>query len=409
MMNSWKTVPLIALADYINGYAFKPEDHTDEGLPIIRIEQLKDDSAELDHYDKSVPEYNLIHDGDLIFSWSASLFLRIWDRGDAILNQHLFKVIPFPDVDKQYLKYCIEYNLPKLSNSSHGSTMKHITRKELKRFHVSLPSEKTEQAKIAEVLATIDRAIAQTEALIAKHQRIKTGLMQDLLTRGIDEHGQLRDPSTHRFKSTPLGMIPEEWEVKKVVDLSTQVTDGDHLTPRRSDSGVYLVSARNILNDGLDLSNVDYVDEKEYAQMIVRCHPEVGDVLISCSGSVGRVCLVPENLRLALVRSVALIKFKKTEYLPEFSKWVMQSHLVQVQIAQSQKQAAQPNLFQDPIKKLLIPVPNPDEQKRIAEKISSTDAVIKSEFGNLSKLNRLKTGLMQDLLSGRVPVKPLME
>jgi len=68
-----------------------------------------------------------------------------------------------------------------------------------------------EQSKIAEVLSTVDRAIEQTEALIAKQQRIKTGLMQDLLTKGIDEHGNIRSEKTHKFKDSPVGRIPEEW------------------------------------------------------------------------------------------------------------------------------------------------------------------------------------------------------
>ena len=68
-----------------------------------------------------------------------------------------------------------------------------------------------EQSKIAEVLSTVDRAIEQTEALIAKQQRIKTGLTQDLLTRGIDEHGNIRSEKTHKFKNSPLGRIPVEW------------------------------------------------------------------------------------------------------------------------------------------------------------------------------------------------------
>ncbi|MFN9025219.1 MAG: restriction endonuclease subunit S, partial [Akkermansiaceae bacterium] len=77
---------------------------------------------------------------------------------------------------------------------------------------ISLPSSKPEQTKIAEILSTVDRAIDQTEALIAKQQRLKTGLMQDLLTRGIDEHGNLRSEQTHKFKDSPLGRIPVEWE-----------------------------------------------------------------------------------------------------------------------------------------------------------------------------------------------------
>ena len=83
--------------------------------------------------------------------------------------------------------------------------------------------EKPEQTKIAEILSTVDRAIEQTEALIAKQQRIKTGLMQDLLTRGIDEHGNLRSEETHQFKDSPLGRIPVEWELCKLGELANFV------------------------------------------------------------------------------------------------------------------------------------------------------------------------------------------
>ena len=81
--------------------------------------------------------------------------------------------------------------------------------------NIDLPfPPKSEQTKIAEILSTVDQAIEQTEALIAKQQRIKTGLMQDLLTRGIDEDGNLRSEETHEFKDSPLGRIPVEWDVK---------------------------------------------------------------------------------------------------------------------------------------------------------------------------------------------------
>ena len=81
---------------------------------------------------------------------------------------------------------------------------------------VVYPKNISEQTKIAEILSTVDQAIEQTEALIAKQQRIRTGLMQDLLTRGIDEDGNLRSEETHEFKDSPLGRIPVEWEVEKV-------------------------------------------------------------------------------------------------------------------------------------------------------------------------------------------------
>lgn len=410
MTKSWRTAPLIDLADYLNGYAFKPEDHTDEGLPIIRIEQLKDDSAQLDHYDKSVPEHNRIRNGDLIFSWSASLFLRIWDRGDAILNQHLFKVIPNTDIDKQYLKYCIEYNLPKLANSSHGSTMKHITRKELKRFHVSLPAEKTEQTKIAEILATIDRTIAQTEALIAKHQRIKTGLMQDLLTRGIDVHGQLRHPSTHSFKSTPLGMIPDEWEVYKMEDLTIKIIDGTHHTPNYVDSGIPFVTVKNLTGSNtIDFSDLNYVTEKDHKELIKRVKPCAGDLLVTKDGTLGIARLVEENFpEFSIFVSVALLRPNKR--VSSYWLWLFfESGIFEKQLGQLSAGTGLRHIHLEHFRAFKLATPSRDEQDRIMEIINIVQGKIISCTKQLEKLRSLKTGLMQDLLSGKVPVTGLLE
>jgi type I restriction enzyme, S subunit len=417
MMNSWKNVPLIALADYINGYAFKPEDHTDEGLPIIRIEQLKDDSAELDHYDKSVPEYNLIHNGDLIFSWSASLFLRIWDRGDAILNQHLFKVIPYPDIDKQYLKYCIEYNLPKLSNSSHGSTMKHITRKELKRFHVSLPSEKKEQAKIAEVIATIDHAIAQTEALIAKHQRIKTGLMQDLLTRGIDEHGQLRDPSTHRFKSTPLGMIPEAWEVTTLGSFLDRYNGFVQTGPFGSQlhaeeyvpSGIPTIMPKDITDGQILADVIDHITE-EKAKSLSRHRVKPNDVIFARRGDLSRAAAISEREQGWLCGTGCfLLRAPKGKLDANWLAMTYRFPSIQRQVMANAIGSTMPNLNGQIMKGLIFAFPTFEEQVAIVERLATDSKVISQNAQRVNKLLKTKQGLMQDLLSGRVSVKVLME
>lgn len=85
------------------------------------------------------------------------------------------------------------------------------------------------------------------------------------------------------YKQTEVGVIPEEWDVSTLSRISSKITDGDHATPQRSKQGYYLLSARNVLNGRIDVSDVDYVGESEYRRMRQRCGPEAGDVLISCS------------------------------------------------------------------------------------------------------------------------------
>ena len=221
MVESWKKQKLGNLAEYINGYAFKPIDWIEYGIPIIRIEQLNNHEAKCDFSDKILPEEVSIDTGDLIFSWSATLSLKIWDRGKAYLNQHLFKVVPKEKTNKLFLKYLIEFNLNKLAGETHGSTMKHITRPHLLNFSVNIPSDESEQDCVSKIIFKIDEAVKYTEALITKNELIKKGLMQDLFTRGIDEKGAIRYKKTHKFKDSSIGRISEECDVKELQSVGT--------------------------------------------------------------------------------------------------------------------------------------------------------------------------------------------
>jgi len=108
------------------------------------------------------------------------------------------------------------------------------------------------------------------------------------------------------YKRSDVGVIPKDWDVCNLASISSKITDGDHLTPKRVREGYYLLSARNVRDGCIDLSDVDYVGFDEYKRMRQRCAPQVGDLLISCSGhGLGRVSIVPEGLECVLVRSAA--------------------------------------------------------------------------------------------------------
>jgi len=259
---------------------------------------------------------------------------------------------------------------------------------------IALPSLE-EQCKIATVLHNVDQAIQKTKEIIEQKEQILTGLMQDIFT-GVDAD------STKSVRLSAVDTeIPEHWEVKTAGDVSTQITDGAHLTPDRSENGYLLLSARNVKNGYLDLSDVDYVPKEEYERLIEKCNPQPGDILISCSGTVGRVCEVPEDLDFALVRSAALVKFDNS-LLSSYAEKVLQSAGVQKQIKGYQTQSAQPNLFQGQIASLEIPIPTIEEQRDIAKKLDDVRDSINSDQRYQSQLKRLKQGLMQDLLSGTI-------
>jgi restriction endonuclease S subunit len=205
------------------------------------------------------------------------------------------------------------------------------------------------------------------------------------------------------FKRTEVGVIPADWEVRELSDCSKRITDGEHLTPRRTSSGYFLLSARNIQDGRVDLSDVDFVGTDEYLRIRKRCNPESGDVLISCSGTVGRVATVPHGLKCVMVRSAALVKPDPTRLSGRYAQYFLQSPAGQNQIGASLNQGAQANLFLNHIQSLRVPLPpNRAEQDAIAGALSDTDALIESLEQLIAKKRHIKQGAMQQLLRPKV-------
>lgn len=179
------------------------------------------------------------------------------------------------------------------------------------------------------------------------------------------------------------------WERAKLREIAGRITDGEHITPRRTAEGFLLLSARNIQNGHLALENVDHVPAEEYERITKRCNPTEGDILISCSGSVGRICRVPANLKFTLVRSVALVKLDSQRFSSGFYVYQLQSPSLQKQIEKGKKATAQANLFLGPIGNLEILLCPLLEQHAIVSKLEQL-------FSELDKgIESLKTAQQQ--------------
>ena len=150
----WAILKVGNVAEYINGRAFKPEEWEQTGQPIIRIQNLNDPNA---YYNRTKNEYEekyLIKKGDLLFAWAASLGTYIWKGEDAWLNQHIFKVVPYPFMDKKYLYYAFHAMITEFYRKSHGSGMIHITRKQFEEITLWLPPL-AEQYRIVQYLQQV--------------------------------------------------------------------------------------------------------------------------------------------------------------------------------------------------------------------------------------------------------------
>lgn len=159
MNEDWVEATLGDVANFVNGYPFKPEHLNGSQLPVIRIKQLLDGNSEVDYTDISVPEKNLIQDGDLIFSWSGTLASRFWNRGPAVLNQHLFRVTPNEGSDLGWVHLALDHAIEDLLTKTHGTTMKHITKKVLESHQVARPPLLV-QRRIVDLMTHLDAHIA---------------------------------------------------------------------------------------------------------------------------------------------------------------------------------------------------------------------------------------------------------
>jgi len=248
----------------------------------------------------------------------------------------------------------------------------------------------TEQSKIAEVLSTVDRAIEQTKALIAKQQRIKTGLMQDLLTRGIDENGNLRSEETHEFKDSPLGRIPVEWDVVTVEEVAC-ITTGDKDTQDAEDAAEYPFFVRS--------QTVEHINSYSFD----------GEAVLTAGDGVGTGKVFHYYIgRFDFHQRVYCIHSFTNEMLGYFFFNYFRMYFMS-RVVQFSAKGSVDSVRLHMIAKMLIPKPEPEEQSRIAAILRSAEDTISGHRSALDKLRSLKTGLMQDLLTGKVRVTPLLE
>lgn len=199
--------------------------------------------------------------------------------------------------------------------------------------------------------------------------------------------------------------IPSDWTVNNIKEISNKITDGEHATPQRSENGFYLLSARNIQDGWISVDDVDFVDYLEYERIKKRCNPESGDILISCSGTIGRVAIVPNNFHAVMVRSAALIKPNHGKVHNVFLLFAIQSFYLQKQILNIINKGAQANLFINHIERLKIPLPPLPEQRAIAHVLSLMDSVINQNVQLIAQKELRKKWLMQNLLTGKKRLK----
>ena len=306
--------------------------------------------------------------------------------------------------DDVFLLNAIEQNISYLHRRSQGSTFLAIGSADLDSMPVAAP-ELPVQQRIAEILSTVDEAIEQTEALIAKTQQIKAGLMHDLFTRGVLPNGKLRPPreeAPHLYQKWKPHYVPSTWTREQLGDVTLEsspicygiVQPGEH-TP----NGIPVVAIYNLNAD----FTATHRSSPEIESAYVRSRVRAGDVLLSIKGSIGRVDVVPVGFVGNISRDVARIR-PRADVHPTYLRYALESPRLQLTLTRISVGTTRAELSIGRLKQVFLYLPPEPEQEVIADRLSAVDERIRAELGVLTKLREEKLGLMHDLLTGLVPV-----
>lgn len=362
---------------------------------------------------------NLLPEGSLLITSRATLGARAVNAVPMTTNQGFKSLVPHNRDLTGYLYHLVEKIKPEMVRRASGTTFLEISGSEFGDIDLSIPS--TDLAiKIAEILDTLDVAIRGAEAVVAKLKAMKLGLLHDLLTRGIDANGDLRPPQSeapYLYKQTPLGWLPEEWDAAKLPQLATanrpvlrtgpfgSSLKGEHWR----ETGRPVITIGSFGENGFLKDELLFIDEKKAITMI---EYEVfeGDLVFSRVADVGRSLVVaPEQVGWIMSSNLMRISVDSKKLSPELLHAQLRNSVsLRKRMSQLVNSAGRDVANSAVMLALDFAVPQPHEQEEIIKIIEANDETLKCEEEQLEKLRLQKSGLMDDLLTGRVPVTPLL-
>lgn len=393
----WQWVELGEVAEYINGRAFKPDEWTESGLPIIRIQNLNSSNATFNYFEGKVDAHHRVNPGDLLISWSASLDAFIWKGDTAVLNQHIFKVIENSGVIlRDYLYFAAREAMNEIRTQVHGATMQHITKPEFTRIRIPLPPLH-EQKRIAAILnehmAAVERARTAAEEQLKAAKALPVAYFKEAF------HG-ITPLTTNPIEETaPAGW---RWELlTKLAQLESGHTPSRYY-PEWWGGDIPWIALPDIRNlDGkIAYETSEYTNKAGIANSSARILPK-DTVVLSRTASVGFVTIMGRPMATS----------------QDFVNWVcgpnLNPHFLALLLRASRDYilslasgAVHKTVYVPTVKSFRVCLPPPEEQERIAtilgRKLKEAEKVHNSLQDQLDSINKLPAALLRRAFNGEL-------
>lgn len=417
--SSWGIEILNNLTELIiDGTHFTPN-YVEAGVPFLRVTDIQDKSINFDNLKFISPEEHKLLSkrcnpvrGDILYSKNGTIGIpKIvdWDWEFSVFVSLCLIKLSKSKLNPEYLKFILQSDIIKwqIHRRAKQGTVTNLHLEEIR--ELELPALKLpHQRKIARILTTVDNIIEKTEAAIAKYKAIKQGMMHDLFTRGIDvKTGKLRpkfEDAPELYKESELGWIPKEWEVKRLDEIGCIISGGtpssnipDYwngsiiwVTPAdlsKLKFGYIADSERKITSFGLKNSSALLIPQRS--------------IVLSSRAPIGYCAIVEKDFTTNQgCKSLALFEGNSAE----FFYYNIVNHVSRIKLK------GEGTTFAEISKKALEKIPfvwcKPKEQTEIAKRLISIDNHTQNEESFLAKYQKIKSGLMQDLLTGKKEVTP---
>jgi len=330
---SWKTTEIGDLCNLINGRAFKLQEWSDSGLPIIRIQNLNNKKSKFNYFSGDLDSRHLISNGDLLFAWSGtpgtSFGAHVWDGPDAALNQHIFK-IEFSDehIECNFLRYAIDQKLDELIGSAQGGVgLRHVTKGTFEKTEISFPP-RAEQTRIAQrldqLLAQVDTLKARIGAVLILLVRFRKSVLAAAVSGRLTEEWRAQSSkATISCRSEPSPSVNFAWHEVSLSDVARDFSYGSS-AKSKPNGNVPVLRMGNIQNGVLDWTDLVFsTDEAEVKKYTLHA----GDILFNRTNSpelVGKTAIY-RGERPAIYAGY-LIRVRCSELLkPEFLNYCLNS------------------------------------------------------------------------------------
>ena len=441
--NNWQIKKLGEVCKLKNGFAFKSDNYLDNGIPVIRISDIKDGLIVPRNTvyisEDSVYDNYIINENEIIVAMSGATtgkFGIYKSKEKAYQNQRVgkFDIIDKKQLDNNFLLHQLHSLKRQIEKDAYGGAQPNISSKKIEEMEIVLPPLETQHAivsKIEELFSELDKGIAELKTAQQQLKTYRQSVLKSAFEGKLTEEWRKNNVNIDSVESliynlkndkknlktktrseitdeeqNELFSIPNSWKWIRNEEYLYEVKDGTHDTPKYISDGIPFVTQKNIKNSGLTLDDIQYISEEEHKKYYQRSNVTKGDILISMIGHNRGMSVIVDTDRVFSIKNVGLFKFNHKYQLNKFSYYFYQSKVALNIILKKSKGGAQPFIGLTELRNWPVVVCSLEEQHQIVEEIESrlsvADKMEQSIQESLQKAEALRQSILKKAFCGEL-------